>query len=199
MGLSGPRLSPRAGGSVPGVSGAARSPSSGPSGGNPRGSSGPPARRSHAPLPAPAAGGGFAGFPAEPPFFSACPPFSAACPPFSPASPPRFPVHLLFCPQSRLQAFYPLHGVFCTLRRRRGCPARPWWPAEAVSLWVLTTPALRPAPPSFPLFLPPIHKGKKILIPLYKRSRVEREREGERERERERERDVVLYIGGVIF
>ena len=99
-------------------SGAAGSPSSGPSGGNPGGSSGPPARRSHAPLPAPAAGGGFAGFSGGAAVFRglsaispACPPFPPACPPFSPARSPRFPAYLLFCPQSRLQAFYLIHGV----------------------------------------------------------------------------------------
>ena len=57
-GLSEPVLSPRAGGSARAVSGAV----SGAAGGAARGPSGPPARRLHAPLPAPAGGGGFAGF-----------------------------------------------------------------------------------------------------------------------------------------
>ena len=181
MGLSGPRLSPRAGGSVPGVSGAARSPSSGPSGGNPRGSSGPPARRSHAPLPAPAAGGGFAGFSGGAAVFRGLSAISPGLPAVLPGQSAPFSRTSPVLPPEPPTGVLPPPWRFCTLRRRRGCPARPWWPAEAVSLWVLTTPALRPAPPSFPLFLPPIYKGKKILIPLYKRSRVERERERERE------------------
>ena len=57
-GLSEPGLSPRAGGSARAVSGAV----SNAAGGAARGPSGPPARRLHAPLPAPAGGGGFAGF-----------------------------------------------------------------------------------------------------------------------------------------
>ena len=139
-GLSGPRLCPRAGRSVPGVSGAASgavggpsgSPSSGPSGGAARGPSGPPARRSHAPLPAPAAGGGFAGF------FRRGRRFSRPVRHFPrPARRSPRPVHPVFphiscwALQSRVQAFYPFYGV-CTLRRRGdaqrvpGGPQRPF-------------------------------------------------------------------------
>ena len=101
---------------------------------------------------------------------------------------PVFPHIFCLAPRAAYRRFTSFM-VFCTLRRRQGCPARPQWPAEAVSLWLLTAPA--PRPPRF--FCALYIKGKKFLIPLYKRSRVERERE------RERERDVVLYIGGVIF
>ena len=120
-GLSGRLFLPRAGGSVPGVSGAASGAASG--GGQrsfqrslrrgcPRAfrPAGPPVAR-------PSAGPGGAAavlpaFPAGPPFFAACPPFSPACPPFSPARSPRFPAYLLFGLQNRVQAFYPFYGVF---------------------------------------------------------------------------------------
>ena len=100
---------------------------------------------------------------------------------------PVFPHIPCLAPRAAYRRFTP-SMAFATLRKRRGCPARPWWPAEAVSLWVPAAPAPRPAP----VFLPPIYKGKKICSPYIKARAW-------RERERERERDVVLYIGGVIF
>ena len=120
-------------------------------------------------------------FPAGQPFFAAFPPFSAACPPFPPARSPRFPAYPLFCSQSRVQAFCPLRGVL-------HAPEAAGVPSVSVvarsGRFPVGSDRLSPAacPSLSPGFLPPIYKGKKILFPLYKRSRVERERERERER-----------------
>ena len=166
-GLSGPRLSPRAGGSVPGVSGAVR-------GGQSfqrslrresQRACRPSARRLRALLPVPAAGGGFAGFsggaavfrglsaifrrlPAVPPGPFA--PFSR----ISPVLPPEPRIGVL-PPPWRLHAPEAAGASSVSLMARSGrfpvAPDRP-------------SPAARPVLSQ--RFLPPIYKGKKILLPL---------------------------------
>ena len=112
-GLSGPRLSPRAGGSVPGVFRGGRRSFQRSLRRESRGvfrPSGPPVARPLCRPRRPAAV--FAGFFRRGRRFPRpVPPFPPACPPFSPARASRFPAYLLFGPQSRLQAFYLIHGV----------------------------------------------------------------------------------------
>ena len=168
-GLSGPRLSPRAGGSVPGVSGAASGaasgPSSGPSGGAARGPSGPPARRSHALPPVPAAGGGFAGFSGGAAVFRGLSAIFRGLPAVLPGP---------FAPFSRISPVLPPEP-------RTGVLPPPWRlhapeaaGASSVSLMARSgrfpVAPDRPSPAARPVlsqrFLPPIYKGKKILLPL---------------------------------